>query len=206
MTRKIPVFLFIALALAVVASACSALPGPTQAPTAGEVEKVPFATDGKSLPLPADMPKVEESPDKTLELLNGQKVVFFEDLAKEQYTEEDFAKPGTVTYTAEFPVTETAFLGYGWCAKSVEILSQNLPHMLLRFYLNDQQITTDHFFQFGQEAPDDRVCSTESMVLSGWKPGEYHFRVQATFDEKINDGFSDYEPGDYIIEYDVTAR
>jgi len=41
--------------------------------------------------------------------------------------------------------------------------------------------------------------------MSEWPAGEYRLKAVATFDEKINDGFSDYDPGDYIYEYAVSV-
>jgi hypothetical protein len=42
--------------------------------------------------------------------------------------------------------------------------------------------------------------------MSEWPAGEYRLKAVATFDEKINDGFSDYDPGDYIYNYDVSVN
>ncbi len=54
--------------------------------------------------------------------------------------------------------------------------------------------------------PDGFVCLDFGAWMSDWPAGEYNLEAIATFDEKINDGASDFEAGDYISEYTVNVQ
>ncbi len=152
------------------------------------------------------MPKMEKNADVVLEVLNGKDWYPLESLAKEHYTEEDFAKPGTVTFTVENPNDKPVFFSYGWCAKDDQILKQNLEHIEVQLYLNDDKLGTEVVHNISFKLNDGQSCSEFGVLLSGWPVGEYKLKSVASFDGKLNDGFADYEAGDYILEYNVTVK
>ncbi len=76
-------------------------------------------------------PSMETDADKVLAVLNGQDWIYLEANAKQQYTEEDFAKPGTLTYTVTLTDNKPTLFHYGWCATTEEILQQNFEHIRL---------------------------------------------------------------------------
>lgn len=55
-------------------------------------------------------------------------------------------------------------------------------------------------------SPDNLLCIDFGVLILDWPVGEYKLEAVATFDEKINDGLSDYEAGDYIFVYNVTVE
>jgi hypothetical protein len=152
------------------------------------------------------LPKMEKNADAVLEVLNGKDWYPLESLAKEHYTEEDFAKPGTLTFTVENPNDKPVFFSYGWCAKDDQVLKQNLEHIEVRLYLNNDELGTDVVHNVSFKMNDGQSCSDFGVLFSEWPVGEYKLKAVASFDGKINDGFADYEAGDYIFEYNVTVK
>ena len=45
------------------------------------------------------LPVMEENTDTVLEVLRSEEWIYLQALAEEQYTDEDYARPGTFTYT-----------------------------------------------------------------------------------------------------------
>ena len=151
-------------------------------------------------------PKMEENPDAVLKVLNGADWVYLQALAKETYTEDDFAKPGTLTFTATVTNDKPVYFGYGWCTTTEEILRQNFEHITVELFFNDQKLGNDVAHSYLYSLTNGQVCNDFGVLMSDWPAGEYHLKVVVTFNEKINDGMSDYPAGDYISEYNVTVE
>lgn len=151
-------------------------------------------------------PKMEASSDALIERLNGQDWVFLQALAEEQYTEEDYARPGTLTYTVNITDNTPTYFNYGWCATTEEILAQNFEHIRVRLRYNGEELDSDlvHVITFTRS--DGLRCASFGTLLSDWPAGEFQLEVIATFDEQINDGLADYEAGDYVSVYNVTVE
>jgi hypothetical protein len=138
--------------------------------------------------------------------LNGNSYVPLEALAQEQYTEEDLAKPGTLTYTVKITEERPTHFGYGWCTTTEEILRQNFEHINVKLYFNDDELGEDVIHPVAFTRSDGLVCLQYVVLMSDWPNGEYSLEAIATFDEKINDGLADFETGDYIFVYNVTVE
>jgi hypothetical protein len=151
-------------------------------------------------------PKMEKSSETLIEILNGQDWVYLESLAEEQYTEEDLAKPGTITYTVKITDNQPTYFSYGWCATTDEILAQNFEHIRVKLYFNDDELGSDVVHVITFTRPDGLRCGSFGTLLSDWPAGEYKLEAIATFDEKINDGLADYEAGDYVFVYNVMVE
>src|SRR4026207_1900863 len=82
-------------------------------------------------------PKMETNADKVIEILNAQGAVALQSLTSEKYTEEEFAKPGDLKFTAKVTNEKPVFFSYGWCAKDPTILQQNFGHIKVVLYFND---------------------------------------------------------------------
>ncbi|MCI0554677.1 MAG: hypothetical protein L0287_27330 [Anaerolineae bacterium] len=151
-------------------------------------------------------PSMEQNADTLIETLKGQNWVYLQSLAKEQYTEADFAKPGTLTFTVNITDDKPTYFNYGWCTTTEEILKQNFEHIQIKLYFNDKELGSDVVHPITFTRPDGLLCLDFGVMMSDWPNGKYNLEAVATFNEKINDGLADYEAGDYIFIYDVTVE
>lgn len=151
-------------------------------------------------------PVMETNADTLIETLKGQDWVYLQSLAKEQYTEEDFAKPGTLTFTINITDDKSTYFNYGWCTTTEEILQQNFEHISVKLYFNDKELGRDVIHPVQYASPDGLVCVDFGVMMSEWPNGKYTLEAVSTFNEKINDGLADYEAGDYIFVYNVTVE
>jgi hypothetical protein len=154
----------------------------------------------------APMPTMEKNADKVIEILTGQDWQPLQGLAQEQYTEEDLAKPGTLTFTVNITDDKPTYFNYGWCAVDEETLRQNFEHIDVRLYINDDELGKDVVHNLTFTSPDNLLCVDFGVLILEWAAGEYKLEAVATFDEKINDGLADYEAGEYIFMYNVTVE
>lgn len=152
------------------------------------------------------MPTMEKNADVLLEALKAGEFVYLRSLAEETYTEEEYAKPGTLTFTINLTEEKPTYFNYGWCTTTEEILRQNFEHIQVGLFFNGEQLGTDVVHPITFTRRDGFVCLDFGVLMSDWAPGEYNLRAVAIFDEKINDGAADFEAGDYIYEYNVTVK
>ena len=153
------------------------------------------------------MPTMETDPDAVIEALRAGEFVYLQSLAEERYTEEDYAKPGRLTFTVNITDQEQpTYFNYGWCTTTEEILQQNFEHINVRLTFEGQELGNDVVHAITSTRQDGMVCLEFGVLMSDWVPGEYQLEAIATFDEEINDGIADFEAGDYIFEYDVTVK
>jgi len=194
-------------------SACS-LPSATQTqqaqpvndPNAAIPQSVATASVVTTSSLPAGMPAVETDLSKILSVLQSGNFSYLANLASEKYDASAYTVPGSLVFNAAFPSSQTIYLNYGWCAKDLATLQQNLQHISTYFSFNGQQIPMEYVNTISTESSDGLQCSNTGLLLSGWAPGTYQFQVKASFDSQINDGSADYPAGDYISEYTVTVQ
>lgn len=130
---------------------------------------------------------------------------FLDEFARESYEDADYAKPGTLTFTVPLARDQTLIWMYAWCTTTTEILNQNFQNIELEFVLNGKvipldQLRTDDLPAGGQQ------CRLYYTALSKWMPGEHHLTITATFKTAINDGVSNYEAGDYVMDFTVYMR
>ncbi|HSJ87118.1 MAG TPA: hypothetical protein VK909_07900 [Anaerolineales bacterium] len=166
---------------------------------------LPGMISPKSTPT-GPMPAMETDANKVITVLSGKDWQYLGALAKEQYSEEDFAKPGTLKYTVTITNNQPIYFNYGWCAKDETILKQNFEHIQVKLYINGEELGKDVVQQLSYTSQDNMACLDHGVLTSDWPEGTYDLKAVATFDEKINDGIADYEPGDYIFEYKVTVN
>ena len=128
-----------------------------------------------------------------------------EDKAVEQYQPSDFAKPGKLTYTVGLSSTDQVLWVYDWCATTTDILNTDLKSIQLKFTLDGQNIPASDFAT-DNSPQNSQQCHTFYVALSNWPVGQHHITTTATFTGKINDGTSDYIPGDYVLDYTVKVQ
>ena len=152
------------------------------------------------------LPTMETDPDKLLETLQSGEFVYLQQLAEEKYTEEDYAKPNTLTYTVSITDDKPAYFNYGWCTTTEEILAQNFEHIQINMLFNGKQLGEDVVHGISSTRQDGFVCLEFGVLMSDWAPGKYKLEAIATFDEDINDGAADFDAGDYKFVYNVTVE
>ena len=151
-------------------------------------------------------PKMEENVDRVLEVLGGEEWVSLQALAAETYSEEEYARPGTLSFTAHVTNEKPVYFNYGWCTKDEATLQQNFQHITVAIYFNEGKLGEDVVHPLSYTLTNGQHCLDFGILLSEWPAGEYDIRAAVNFDEKINDGFADYDPGDYIYEYKITVE
>jgi hypothetical protein len=130
---------------------------------------------------------------------------FLEDLAREKYTSADYAKPGTLTFTIPLDKSETLIWMYAWCTSTKEILDQNLRNISVKFVLDGEEVPLEKFQQEDFEN-NGQQCRLTYTALSQWPAGEHHLSTTSTFSAPVNDGSTDYEAGDYVLDYGVFLK
>jgi hypothetical protein len=157
-------------------------------------------------PAAGAMPTMEKDANKVIEALTNNKVVRLEALAKEQYTDQDTSKPGTLTYTSTITDDTPTYFSYGWCTTTEDILNQNFDHIKISLYFDNKQLGKDVVHPLSFTRTDGMVCGDFGVLMTDWTNGTYQLKAVATFDDKINDGIADYAAGDYIFVYNVTVK
>ena len=158
-------------------------------------------------PTPAGpMPTMEKDANKVIDALTNNNYVALGQLAKETYTGQDFAKPGTHTYTVTITDDKPTYFSYGWCTVDEATLQENLQHIKIALYFNDKKLGTDVIHPLSFTSAKNQPCADFGVLMTDWQNGEYKLKSVATFDQKINDGMADYAAGDYILEYNVTVK
>jgi hypothetical protein len=162
------------------------------------------------IPLKSDpegpRPVMETDGNAVIQVLSGQDWHYLQALAKERYTPEELNKPGTLTFTVSITDDLPTYFVYGWCAVDDQTLQQNFEHITVKMYFNGDELGEDVVQNLVYTSPDNLRCQDFGVLMSEWTDGNYTLKAVATFDEKLNDGMADYEPGDYISEYTVTVK
>jgi hypothetical protein len=184
------------------------LPGmiPLNAEATETAEPVESVAPEASSEAASSMPTMEKDADAQLEKLKAGEFVYLAQLAEEEYTGEDYSKPGTLTFTVKITDDKPTYLNYGWCTTTEEILQQNFEHIRVGLFFNGEQLGQDVVHPITFTRPDNFVCLEFGALMWDWAPGEYKLVAIATFDEQINDGAADFDAGDYIFEYNVTVE
>ena len=154
---------------------------------------------------PTPTPTMEKDANKVIAALQGNNYVRLEALAQEKYTEQDFAKPGTLTFTVKVTDNKPTYFSYGWCAKDQNTLQQNYQHINVSLYLNDKKLGQDVVHPLSYATSDNLACGDYGVLITDWPAGQYKLKAVASFADRINDGMSDYAAGDYVFVYNVTV-
>jgi C-terminal processing protease CtpA/Prc len=130
---------------------------------------------------------------------------FLENKATEKYQASDFANPGKLTYTVSLSSSDQVVWDNGWCATTSTILAANLKSIQLKFTLDGKDVPLSDFV-VDDSAQGGQQCHAYYTALSNWPVGQHHLTSTLTMTSKINDGTSDYVPGDYVLDYTVNVQ
>jgi hypothetical protein len=156
-------------------------------------------TDDLKIP---DGPTVA-SPRTTRSQLSSDTPIL-ESLAEERYSTAELSQAGqTYTYTVALEEDIPVLWGTNWCTSSEDILHDNFDHISLEFSVNDIPVDVSQFTVV-EGAASDGVCRFYYTLVSDWPEGETILEIRITFEETIDDGFSEYPAGTHIYRYLVT--
>ncbi len=150
--------------------------------------------------------------DETKAALQTDPNSVLEALASERYTASDLAQLNkTFPFTIDLAGDNPALWEYGWCATTAAILADNLKHITPEFSMNGQPVDIGKFYAFNSQSTDSQTnqtiqCHSYAVVVTHWPQGESKLETAVTFDAKLNDGMSDYEPGTQTFDYTVTRQ
>ncbi len=153
--------------------------------------------------VPAGPPTLANADDSAAALTSGAR--FLEDAAREQYQPSQFSAPGTTTFNVPLEKSETLIWAYAWCAVDQATLEENLSHITLRFELDGKPASTGRMFTYDMQS-NGRQCRLTYTALTNWPGGEHHLITTATFKTPVNDGTTEYEAGNYVLEYAVFIK
>jgi hypothetical protein len=128
-----------------------------------------------------------------------------EDEARESYSEEEVAVPGTFPYTITLNQDDEIAWIYGWCA-TPDLIEQNIENIEISFSIEGQEVPIEDLFVLDYPASADLSCKFFYTILSDWAAGEHHLNITATFTRPINDGTADYPAGDWVYDYTVYVK
>jgi C-terminal processing protease CtpA/Prc len=168
--------------------------GQSSSPGQGSTAPLPPATSAPTIASKSDAATAYSS-----------NVPFLEQIASERYQASDSSKPGTLTYTVSLKPTDQVIWGYGWCATTQAILTNNFKSIKLKFTLDGKDVPVSNM-QIDTTPSGGQQCQTYYTALSNWPTGSHHIITTATFTGKINDGTSDYDAGDYVSDFTVNVQ
>lgn len=152
---------------------------------------------------PSGPPKMASKAGSASAFASGNR--FLEEAAREEYQSADYANPGVLTFTVPLIKDESFVWMYAWCTTSTEVLNQNFQNIKLKFMMDGEEVPLDQLVN-EDLASGGQQCRLYYTALSNWPAGEHHLSITATFTESINDGTSDYEAGEYVLNYDVFMK
>jgi hypothetical protein len=97
------------------------------------------------------------------------------------------------------------YFSYGWCARDEETLSQNFEHMKIALSVNGERLPNDVIHNLSFTTQDNMLCVDFGVLITEWAAGNYTLEAVATFEDKINDGVSDFAAGKYAFIYNVAV-
>src|SRR5262249_24361076 len=90
-------------------------------------------------------------------------------------------RSGTVTASQAYAWTQT------WCAVDAQTLANNLPNIVVRFAVNDEDVDSSLIRQ--QSTTENQLsCNEYSVMLSDWTPGNVTLTAALILNSPVFDG------------------
>jgi hypothetical protein len=156
-------------------------------------------------------PKVVKDKDKVWEILNTQNWHYLDELSEFDRSTGKFDEPNTEYYSARLSNEGYLFVDIAWCAVDETTLNQNLEHIKYAIEINGSEINYDYTVDYSLEYEKGEfpgfdgtmVCYGNGLLTYDWPMGNHDVKEILVFDKKINDGYDDYLPGEYVSQYSI---
>ncbi len=103
--------------------------------------------------------------------------------------------------------SEPLLWGKGWCASTQEILDANFELMTAQLFVNGETIEPSYYSvrDYGNTGPEERTyCRSHFVLVRSWPTGVTTLKGCYLITQRLNDGWSDYDPGyscsNFIVE------
>jgi len=111
---------------------------------------------------------------------------------------QDMPKPGVQVYSGNVRQNSEYLFPMYWCAKSLNILDDNLQYISMEFFVNNEQIPNEYIASSIKDVIPGWQCKYFSTILGGWdKNTQYTLEVSRVILKSISDGNVQYATGTY---------
>jgi hypothetical protein len=117
---------------------------------------------------------------------------------------EGSATPGTQTWEITMPANLPALLFLGWCASTPAVLNENFGHLMYLAEVDGQPLDVRSLYS-SDSLNEDGACRDFIGLIRAWPPGKHTIQTTMRLDAQINDGWGDYQAGDYVDIYNITV-
>ncbi len=120
---------------------------------------------------------------------------------------QDMPKPGIQVYSGNVQKNSEYLFPMYWCAKSLNILDDNLKSISIQFFINDEPISSDYIRNYIGDLDAGWKCKYFSVILGGWNENiQYTLEVRRIISQNISDGTSQYSIGTYTRKIIIDVR
>ena len=118
----------------------------------------------------------------------------------------DIPSPGTRWYKGTVNTQKEYLWPFRWCTLGKTLLEQNLEHLTVSFYVDDEPIPQEKIFYYHYNTSTGWNCAYWATVVGGWSPHTtIRLRLTYTINESIFDGKMHYSPGEYTHLFYVSV-
>jgi hypothetical protein len=117
---------------------------------------------------------------------------------------EDSTIPATRSYSLTVSQNTPITIYLGWCTTTSTLLQDNIQHMSWSLVVDDLPVNLDGLFLWNDQE-SDRICRSSVGLIRQWTDSQHKIVTTMTISQKINDGWDDYPPGNYVEVYEVTV-
>ncbi len=115
-------------------------------------------------------------------------------------------QPSSQNWNATVPANQPVVILLGWCTSTTQVLDQNYQQIKWSLTVDGQPVDVSKLFLLNQQVSNPtQVCKSYSGIIRQWTGTTHKIVTTMTVAQKINDGFSDYAPGDYTDVFTVNV-
>jgi len=188
--------------------------GNTQATKSPGVSPTSTRQSPVSTPQPTNTPRPTPTPIPLPTILDASKAKELKDnsiqayaLAGEQLSDERLGDLFNSQQQIPLSIDVSdgpVFFNLGWCAKTQDILENNIAHMDFPVTFNEKIVPDTQVYRYYYES-GGQFCYGSVLVVDDWIKGEYIITLENVILQKINDGFEDYDPETFVHQFVVTV-